>query len=149
VELFVEGVTHLLPEKGIPELQVRSWDNKPIDAEDIKMWEYKITPEIMDFYNFQLIAGEMLTDADPESMVLMNESAVKLFSWHDPVGKQFENYTVKGVIKNVYNTAPTTPAKPICYSKYIPPAPPPPVKTTVDSEEVIFYIIKHRYIMFK
>jgi ABC-type antimicrobial peptide transport system permease subunit len=149
VDIYSEGVFNLIPERGFSNLRVGSWDDKPVDAEDITMWEYRITPEIMDFYNFRLIAGEMLTDADPRSLVLLNESAVKLFGWHDPVGKQFNKYTVKGVIKNVYNAAPTIPAKPLCYSKYIPPTPPPPVKTTVDSEEVLFYIIKHRSIMFK
>ena len=91
----------------------------------------------------------MLTDADPASLVLINESAVKLFGWHDAVGKQFNGYTVKGVIKNVYNTAPTIPAKPLCYLKHIPPAPPSTVESTIDSETVIFRIIMHRSIMFR
>jgi ABC-type antimicrobial peptide transport system permease subunit len=107
-----------------------------------------VSPEYNAFYDFRLVAGEMLTDADPDSLILLNESAVKLFGWHDPVGTHFEKYTVKGVIKNVYNTAPTIPAKPLCYSKYIPPAPPSPAGTTNNSE-VLFYIIKHRSIMFK
>jgi len=149
VDIYAEGISNLIPEKYIPELQVRSWDEKPIDAEDIKMWEYQIKPEVIDFYNFHLIAGEMLTDADPASLVLLNESAVRLFGWHNAVGKQFNKYTVKGVIKNVYNTAPTIPAKPLCYSKYIPPVPPSAVERTIDSEVVTFVIIMQRSIMFK
>ena len=86
-----------------------------------------VPPEYIAFYEFRLVAGEMLTDADPESMVLLNESAVKAFGWHDPVGKQFDgktfgysslqHCTVKGVIKHIYNSAPTMPAVPICYVK--------------------------------
>jgi len=143
------GMFNLIPERFIPDLQILSWDDKPVEAEDIQMWEYRVSPEIIDFYDFQLLSGEMLTDADPQSMVLLNESAVKAFGWHDPVGKYFENYTVKGVIKNVYNTAPTMPAKPAFYTKYIPPPPPPPTETVIDSETVLFRIILNRSIMFK
>ena len=149
VDILVEGNFNLIPEYGFLNLPVRSWDDKPVDAEDIAMWEYRISPEIIDFYNFQLISGEMLTDADPDSIVLLNESAVKLFGWRDPVGKQFNNKTVKGVIKNVYNTAPTVPAKPFCYAKHIPPAPRPPASTNADSGAVMFFIVKHRSMMFK
>jgi len=149
VDIYAEGIFNLIPERSIYNLQVLSWDDKPVDAEDIEMYEYQVTPEIIDFYNFQLIAGEMLTGYDPASLVLLNESAVKLFGWHDAVGKQFNQYTVKGVVKNVYNTAPTIPAKPLCYSKYIPPAPSPAMESVVDSEVVIVRIIKHRSIMFK
>jgi hypothetical protein len=149
VDVYVEGAFHLLPEMGFSNLQVGSWDEKPLDAEDIPMWECRITPEIADFYEFQLKEGEILTDADPGSMVLLNESAVKLFGWHDPVGKQFNNYTVKGVIQNVYNAAPTIPAKPICYSKHIPPVVQPPAAPNADSGAVLFIIVKHRTLMFK
>ena len=143
------GMFNLIPERFIPDLQILSWDDKPVDAEDIKMWKYRVTPEIINFYNFQLLAGEMLNDADTESMVLLNESAVKLFGWHNPVGKHFDKYTVKGVVKNVYNTGPTIPAKPAFYSKYIAPPPPPPILNVVDSEPVLFRIIIERSFMFK
>ena len=75
-------------------------------------------PGFADFYEFQLVAGEMLTDDDPETMVLINESAVKAFGWHNPIGMHFGDYsvfTVKGVIKNVYNLGPIIPAEPACY----------------------------------
>jgi len=54
-------------------------------------------------------------------LVLINESAVKAFGWHEPVGKLFGyddrggGYRVKGVIKNVFNFPPTVPAKPFFY----------------------------------
>jgi len=108
---------------------------------------YPVKTELVDFYDFQLLAGEKLTDADPASLVMINESAVKLLNWHDPVGKRFNDYTVKGVIKNVYNTGPTIPALPLCYSKYIPP--PPSTAPKADSDGFLFVIIKQRTIMFK
>ena len=111
----------LLPLSGYSSTDVYSWDDKPADTEYINIFEFTVSPEYSAFYDFKLIAGEMLTDVDPESMVLLNESAVKAFGWHDPVGKQFDGYrwiyTVKGVIKNIYNFAPTVPAKPYSYTK--------------------------------
>jgi ABC-type antimicrobial peptide transport system permease subunit len=110
------------------------------------MWECKVTPEIIDFYEFQLIAGEMLTEADPASLVLLNESAVKLFGWHEPVGKKFNDYTVKGILKNVHNTAPTVPVKPLCFAKHTPPKSAPQVES---SGEFVFRIVMHRTFMLK
>ena len=101
--------------------RINAWDEKPADAEEIQIEHTFISQEYSTFYDFRLITGEMLTDADPDSLVLLNESAIKAFGWHDPVGKHFgynrNTYTVKGVIKNVYNLVPTIPAKPICYVK--------------------------------
>jgi ABC-type antimicrobial peptide transport system permease subunit len=80
---------------------------------------------------------------------LLNESAVKLFGWHDPVGKRFNEYTVKGVIKNVYNNAPTIPARPIFYSNIQTPAATQGVGSGADSEVILFHVIMERSIMFK
>jgi len=110
------GMTSLVPLNGRMSYQVNLWDDKSSDAKDVDMEEMFVTPEYTAFYDFRLVAGEMLTNADPDSLVLLNESAVKAFGWHNPAGKQFANrYTVKGVIKNVYNFAPTVQAKPTCY----------------------------------
>jgi ABC-type antimicrobial peptide transport system permease subunit len=144
VEIIRNSPFNLVPEGFVPSIQVSSWDGKLIDAEDITIWEYQIIPEIIDFYEFQLIAGEMLTDTDPVSIVLLNESAVRLFGWYNPVGRRFNNFTVKGVIRNVHNNAPTIPVRPIFYSRYIPASTSP----SVDSE-FIFHIVQQRSIMFR
>ena len=97
---------------------VDSWDNKPDNAKDIDLVIEPVSPEYAAFYNLRLLTGEMLTDADPDSLVLLNETAVKAFGWHEPVGKKFNNkFTVKGVIKNIYNFTPTGLVNPVCYSK--------------------------------
>jgi len=95
----------------------RTWDDKPVDAEHIDMMQMEVSPEYLAFYDLRIVAGETLNDADPESLVMLNESAVKAFGWHDPVGKHINENTVKGVIKNIYNLAPTIEAKPIVYKK--------------------------------
>ena len=112
------GMPFLLPRRGIMAQDVSSWDEKPVSAEKISFERMLVSPEYIAFYEFQLIAGEMLTDDDPESMVLINEIAVQAFGWSDPIGKSFGNkYMVKGVIKNVCTFSPTTPSLPVYYSK--------------------------------
>ena len=115
----IEGSSQLLPQRGRQSQEISSWDDKSAHVENISIETMVISPDYITFYDFRLIAGEMLTDADPASMVLLNESAVKAFGWHDPVGKQFDDgkFTVKGVIKHVYNLSPTIPAKPVVYRK--------------------------------
>ena len=116
----VKGFMNLVPLNVSASRDIRSWDSKQADAPDNIGFERMIVPpEFVDFYELRLAAGEMLSDSDPDTLVLINESAAKAFGWHDPIGKQFDNsrFTVKGVIKNIYNYAPTTAATPIFYTK--------------------------------
>ena len=118
--IYANGISSLLRRSG-RSYNVSSWDDKTTDMKNISLGQISVSPEYIDYYKFQLVTGEMLTEADPNSLVLLNESAVKVFGWYNPVGKQFsssrDTYTVKGVIKNVYNLAPTIAAKPVVYSK--------------------------------
>jgi len=111
------GMQNLIPQWVQSGRGIVSWDDKPVDAGSIYFEIMNVTPEYTAFYDFQLLAGGMLTDADPASSVLINESAVKAFGWHDAIGKRFDQFTVKGVIKDVYNFAPTTQPKPTYYMK--------------------------------
>ena len=95
------------------------WDDQTDSVEDVILDLMFISPEYASFYEFRLLYGHLLTEADPDTVVLLNETAVKRFGWHDPIGKQFEGkYTVKGVIKNIHNLAPTIPDKAVCYALY-------------------------------
>ena len=114
------GTQSIVPLNSRTSRGIQMWDGKPADAADIRVEFLDVTPEYNAFYDFRLLAGEMLTDADPESYVLINESAVKAFGWEEPVGKRFGHdygLTVKGVIRNVYHFAPTVEAKPFVYRK--------------------------------
>jgi len=112
-----DGMTNLVHPNGRMSFKVDNWDDKPLDAKIIDLEIVYISSEYCKFFDFKLVDGEMLTDADPDSLVLINESAVKAFGWHEPVGKHFfSRYKVKGVIKNIYNFGPTVPAKPVIYS---------------------------------
>ena len=120
------GMQNLVPLNSRQSTGIFRWDDKPADAERLNLQWMRVSPEYNAYYDFRLVEGEMLTDADPETLVLINESAVKAFGWHEPVGKRFGwddrggGYTVKGVIRNVYNFAPTVEAQPIFYRKLAP-----------------------------
>jgi ABC-type antimicrobial peptide transport system permease subunit len=110
------GSTPLLPVQRSGRQSIDTWDNKPYDAREIDMEGISISEEYAAFYEFTLLKGEMLSDAGDRKHVLINESAAKAFGWHEPVGKSFGDYTVKGVIKDVYNFSPTVPPKPFYYT---------------------------------
>ena len=146
-----KSVKPLLPPDRRNAKEFNSWDDHPSGTEKISLEQIFVTPEYTSFYDFRVIAGEMLTEADPETMVLLNEAAVKSLGRLDPVGKRFgRKYTVKGVIKNIYNFAPTLSVFPTFYSNL--PADPQPMAITTmtagaDSTDPPIYY--GRYILFK
>ena len=114
--VVIKGLTPLLPSSGRASREIDSWEDKPVSTEKISIETMYDSPEYESFYEFKLVAGELLSDADPETSVLINESAAQAFGWLNPVGKMFDNkYFVKGVIKNVYNYAPTIQIKPVVH----------------------------------
>ena len=113
-----EGLESLVPVMGRQSQGVGNWDDKPADAERIDIESVFVSSEYCFFYDFRLLSGEMLDDTDSQTEVLLNENAVKAFGWHDPVGKRFSGYRVKGVISNIYNFGPTIPAKSVLYSNH-------------------------------
>ena len=127
-------ITEVIEEKGMSGIFPHSfrtgdfpgipWDNKSDEVENFRIRTYYVSPELIDFYDFRLMAGEMLTASDPESFVLINEDAAKAYGWSDPVGKQIVgigslygigNNTVKGVVKNVYIYGPIQQIPPSAY----------------------------------
>jgi hypothetical protein len=107
----------LLPVMGRMGTGCDSWDEKPENAESITMEMLNVSERYLSFYEFRLIAGELLHESDADSVVLINEAAQKAFGWKDAIGKRFNNCIVKGVVKDIYNFAPTVSAKPFYYCK--------------------------------
>ncbi|GHT75717.1 ABC transporter permease [Bacteroidia bacterium] len=112
-----EGLVPLLPMTGRMGTSIFQWEDKPADVEAISTEISYVTPQSLAYYDFQLVEGEFLTEADPDSVVLINESAAKAFGWKNPVGKHVNRFSVKGVVKNVYNFEPTIKAQPYIYKK--------------------------------
>jgi heme/copper-type cytochrome/quinol oxidase subunit 2 len=114
------------------------WEGKPENVNPIPVGLVSFSEALANFYEFKLVAGDMLTENDAETdgaeYVLINESAVKVFGWDNPIGKTLMykvstinglwtfNYIVKGVIKNVYNNSPTIPVNPVMYRYKVDPS---------------------------
>jgi ABC-type antimicrobial peptide transport system permease subunit len=111
----LSGFRSLLPVTSYMSIGFNDWDDKSSDEEMISLESTNISKQYAEFYGFQLIEGEMLNEDETEFTVLINESAVKALGWEHAVGKKINSYTVKGVIRNVYNSLPTIPAKPFFY----------------------------------
>jgi ABC-type antimicrobial peptide transport system permease subunit len=108
--------TPLLPVVLKMRVKISDWDDKPQSAKEADMEEISISEQSASFYGLTLLKGEMLNVNDNPKYVLINESAVKVFGWSEPVGKSFGKYTVKGVIKNIRNVSPTIPVQPFLYT---------------------------------
>ena len=114
-----DGMGDLLYQAGRHFPTIEVWDDKPVDTEGISIEMMYVSPEFIAFHELQLIEGEMLTEDDHELFIMINESAVKAFGWHSPIGKKIDSnpYSVKGVIRNIYNFGPTIEAKPVIFQK--------------------------------
>ncbi|MDR3260930.1 MAG: ABC transporter permease [Tannerella sp.] len=116
----LSGLQPMLPLNGRSSRGINQWDGKADDDKEIFIEEMRISEQYVNYYEFRLIEGEQITDKDDKKMVLINESAAKAFGWNKSTGKSFgdwnhNSFIVKGVIKNIYNLAPTVPVKPLFY----------------------------------
>jgi ABC-type transport system, involved in lipoprotein release, permease component len=98
-------------------MTIKDWEDKSENAEDVLLCFQSIDKQYFDFYEMQLLEGEMLSESSARNEVLINESAVKAFGWSKAVGKVIdENTFIKGVVKDVYSSIPTIPIQPIMYT---------------------------------
>jgi ABC-type antimicrobial peptide transport system permease subunit len=113
----LRGYNPLLPVTYEVGSEITDWEDKSSDKENINVNLHFISKQYVEFYEMQLIEGEMLSEDESKENVLINESAVKAFGWEHPVRKKFtyNKNTVKGVIRNVYSSLPTVPVKPVIY----------------------------------
>jgi ABC-type antimicrobial peptide transport system permease subunit len=103
----LDGYNPLLPGLAQSSYYAHEWEDKPKDADPVMILSKFVSEQYLAYYEVQLVEGELLNDKDDPKYVLLNESAVKILGWNKAVGKSFDNFTVKGVIKNIYNTSPT------------------------------------------
>ena len=112
------GLPPLMPQWGLF-YSVGSWDGKRPNDEAFDMQIVIVSEAYMDFYRFQLVKGELLTDCLPENIAMINEEAKRRFGWTGAIGKTFQGFrtvhTVQGVVRNKIQNSPALPATPTVY----------------------------------
>jgi cell division protein FtsX len=140
----IKEIKPVLPVSIDGSVMIDSWEDKPVDAQNVSIGWVHISEQYQKYYELKLVEGEFLSDNDAPNLVLINESAMKAFGWHTAVGKMFgnnpirktdeteeekkkektavekmfdNNKRIKGVVKNIYNAAPTVSVNPMLYSR--------------------------------
>ncbi|MDR1897560.1 MAG: ABC transporter permease, partial [Prevotellaceae bacterium] len=116
----VAGISPLMVTGSGMRYRCDEWDDKPKDAELVIFDFASVSERFLEYYEIQLIEGEMLNDTDDKTTVLINESAAKALGWRTSAGKSFGKddlyFKIKGVIKNIYAKAPTVIPDPFIYT---------------------------------
>lgn len=115
----LKGFNNPIPKRVFCSYLLNNWEDKAEKDKPIEMEDERINQEFADFFGVEVLQGSMLDEKDGEEMVVINEAAVKAFGWKEPIGKKLrskEEYTVKGVIKDIYYNAPIHPVSPTMYS---------------------------------
>ena len=63
--------------------------------------EYKVDENFTDFFEVKMIRGEFLNESSPPNAAVVDETFASLFPDNNPVGLNFENQTIIGVIENI------------------------------------------------
>lgn len=121
-------VTEVLPPQYFPLVStgpmmyfnINDWTDKMSESPQVDLGIILAKQPFFEFYHFQLLEGEWLTEKNSSQDVIINETAVKKFGWQHPIGKQFQldkdtKYTIIGVVKDFRYVSPTTPTPPICF----------------------------------
>jgi hypothetical protein len=116
IEETVVGYSSLLPVMGYTRFQFDKWDGKQEGDKNIDLDKIYISEAFARYYELKLVEGEMFNETFAKTDVMLNESAVKLFGWDVAVGKSFDQYRVRGVLKDISNQSPTVSAPPSYYS---------------------------------
>jgi ABC-type antimicrobial peptide transport system permease subunit len=111
----VSGLSPLIPYGYFTSAtSVTEWEGSALGANTVNLQKINFSPEYASYYEMKLKDGEMLSENDDLSYVLINETAAKAFGWgDDAIGKTFDSkYVVKGILKNIYSFSPTIAAQP-------------------------------------
>ena len=85
--------------------EVREWEGQADKEQRIKLEKDTINQDYANFFQVEVLEGNMLDEKDGKEAVLINEAAANAFGWDHPIGKKIhlnEKCIVKGVIKNIY-----------------------------------------------
>lgn len=107
-----------IPKMSFYSYEVREWEGQADKEQRIKLEKETINQDYANFFQVEVLEGNMLDEKDGKEAVLINEAAAKAFGWDHPIGKKIhlnEKCIVKGVIKNIYYNAPIHPVTPAIF----------------------------------
>ena len=107
-----------IPKMSFYSYEVREWEGQADKEQRIKLEKETINQDYANFFQVEVLEGNMLDEKDGKEAVLINEAAAKAFGWDHPIGKKIhlnEKCIVKGVIKNISYNAPIHPVAPAMF----------------------------------
>ena len=99
--------------------KIKNWDGKSVDQPEVEFDDYRITPEIAQFYGLRMKEGDNSFELG-ENEVLINETLAKRMNMDNPIG-QFIEYgknrkRIKGVVCDFQTQDPNTPVVPMVFN---------------------------------
>lgn len=80
------------------------WEGKPQDQNPM-FFKIGVDFNYLDLYEMEVVAGRKFAReyaTDEKEAVLLNETALRITGWENPIGKRFDNGTVVGIVKNFH-----------------------------------------------
>lgn len=110
-----------IPKCVFSSCEVAEWEGQTDKEQRVKVEDETINQNYVDFFQIEVLQGNIPDEKDEKKVVVINEAAVKAFGWNQPIGKKIcmggnEEYTVKGVIKDIYYNAPIHPVAPTVFA---------------------------------
>jgi putative ABC transport system permease protein len=81
-----------------------NWEGKPPDQNPM-FFKIGVDFNYLDLYKMDVVAGRKFSreyTTDEKEAVLLNETALRITGWKDPIGKRFDNGTVVGIVKDFH-----------------------------------------------
>jgi putative ABC transport system permease protein len=114
------------PPSAISNAGLPHWEGKQTN-EDIPFFRLSVDENFLDFYGIPLTLGQKFSTefaTHPENAIILNETAVKVTGWTDPIGKKIfdgdddvEGKTVIGVVKDFHFASFHIPIAPLMISR--------------------------------
>ena len=86
------------------------------DGTKWQLESFFISEDFFDIYDLKLLEGEFLTDSDPDNYIVITETVARMLGLENAVGEKIGSILhIKGVVRDIHNSLPTLPPKPIFF----------------------------------
>lgn len=98
----IPGVEYVGISSAVPGYVGMGW-GREVDGIERRMSAMTVDPEFIDLYGFEIIEGRSFDPdlaTDRNRTFILNETAVRMFELEDPIGTQFADGTIIGVVRD-------------------------------------------------